>query len=270
MTLWPGTGLPLISHLRCDTFTVDQTEGTIQWVAVGESAVLPDEWVLRVLLDADLEDDAVVLDLLKGGAILRPFPRPDDVGPAKAKAMMAITRNAYALSGGALGGQSLERQDATLEDCRWWLKAAQALIRICVSTSEDDEPDHGVWEALGFRAGFAEKLPWVPFTDYLNIGLAHFGAHATLQTPYGNYGLPRIDLFDAACRQIFNLIVSDETIRRCASETCGRPFARQINDEDVHRLHYRSDVRYCTDRCARAQAARQYRRRKAARKEAAR
>jgi hypothetical protein len=75
----------------------------------------------------------------------------------------------------------------------------------------------------------------------------------------------RVGLYSAACAQVFNLVVLGHTARFCANETCGRSFFHQLGGS-FHR-HRDEGLRYCTPACARAQAAREYRRRKAKGKE---
>lgn len=56
---------------------------------------------------------------------------------------------------------------------------------------------------------------------------------------------------------ILSLLGAEEKI--CANDRCGAAFVFQENSPQ--QMHFRSDAIYCSNKCARAQAQRQYRRR---------
>ena len=67
-------------------------------------------------------------------------------------------------------------------------------------------------------------------------------------------------LASALMVQLHNLIVDGLEIRRCANETCGRPFTRQ-RGRAVKGQYRNTGVIYCDAACAKAQMQREYRRR---------
>ena len=248
---------------------IARPDGTLSWR--GQHAdhppkELPGEWVLRQLGDADLEDDAVIATLLEDyGAISWPYFDPVLVPPDRQPQLGHLP------TPDERDHDWWEHHnDATIEDVRWWLKTARALARIWTETSTGGDPA-SVWTDEGFLfVDHRGPWAWSQFVRALNVGLRPFRARAEHRIEFANgakvdFGLPRVGLYSAACHQIFNLVVRDETPRRCENETCGRLFVHQLGGAE-YRLHYRSDVRYCTDKCARAEASRQYRRRRAAKK----
>lgn len=111
-----------------------------------------------------------------------------------------------------------------------------------------------------------ESEAWRNFTSVTGAALRDF--HVRVYVEAGrhpaeefNIGDVYTTLYSAATLQLVNDISSEETFRRCANETCGRPFVRQLGRADYG--HYRSEgVRFCSKWCARAQVQREYRRRK--------
>jgi hypothetical protein len=74
---------------------------------------------------------------------------------------------------------------------------------------------------------------------------------------------PSAPLFEVCAFELFNHIAESATYRICKNESCGRPFVRQWGRSELGQSR-REGVMYCTAACARAQAQRQYRRRKQA------
>jgi hypothetical protein len=265
MTVWPGMPLGPVDVDR-RALTVSK-RGKLKWGAKPQAAELPDEWVLRQLADADLESDRDIEALLADfGTIDAPYPHAGFV-PADRRARLAPQPSLVP------HGWWAARQDGTLEDARWWLKTARAMTGVWSEASRGEDPG-SAWAAEGFPALAATEpgAQWTFFVTALNDGLSAFHVHAEYEWDLANlglgaitYGRPLVNLYSAACRQVFNFLVEGETGRRCENQTCGRTFVRQLGGAE-HGQH-RSDARYCTPECARAEASRQYRRRKTAQRE---
>lgn len=243
ITVWPGTPLaPVVVERRALTV---RKNGKLTWGRRLDENELPDEWILRQLADADLDaDDDVSALLAEFGTIQSAYFEPEFV-PEDRWPLLAPTA-----------------EDGTLEDARWWLKTARLLARVWSETSRggDSAP---LWTAEGFAGTIrAHEFPWSGFAHMLSEGLEPFHARVEYHAGATVYGRPTVNLYSAACRQIFNLIAEGETARRCENQTCGRFFVRQLGGAEFGQ--HRSDARYCTPECARAEASRQYRRRQAA------
>ena len=94
----------------------------------------------------------------------------------------------------------------------------------------------------------------------LDTGLVAVRPRVTLAAN-GNSEPPLLDLtlYALCCCELFNHVVSGSDFRVCANESCERLFVR----DDTAR---RRGVLYCSRTCARAQAQREFRRRRAEQK----
>jgi hypothetical protein len=258
MTPWPGLPLPPVLVQRASQFKrVDY--GSAAWrrlphPGVLEPRELPEEWVLRQLGDADLDDDDAVVALLEEyGALSAPFflfnRIPADRWPRMAPLLQPDEPDDW----------WRHRGDGTVEDARWWLKTAGALAAVWRDASLGLDIA-GAWANEGFVGIETTDESWKEFTTSLNVGLHPFRARVEYQA----HGLPQVGLYSAACRQIFNLVVRDETARRCQNETCGRTFVHQHGGAQHGQHRTQGVLLYCSPECAHAEASRQYRRRKAA------
>jgi len=107
-----------------------------------------------------------------------------------------------------------------------------------------------------------ERQAWEWFTGYLNAGLQPFRVRAWVDVgnPDFDIGVPRPSLYGAVLLQLANDLALGIAYQQCHNETCRRTFTRQRGRADF--AQYRtSGVLYCDRDCARAQAAREGRRR---------
>ncbi len=272
VTLWPATPLPPVAVERREVNVTKR--GALRWESEPLDPVeLPDEWVLRQLVDADLDSDVDVTELLSEfGMIATPYAHSGWV-PADRRSLLAPHPEGAPHDLAPTVDQRwwVVRRDGTLEDARWWLKTARALGRVWGDASRDEDPAP-VWESEGFllRRDADPRVHWTSFVLMLDDGLEPFSAHAQYTfdlTSLGGdaitYGRPVVDLYSAACRQVFNFIVGESTARRCENQTCGRAFVHQLGGATFGQ-HRSVGLRFCTPECAHAETQRQYRRRKAA------
>jgi hypothetical protein len=238
-------------------------DGTLEAVDPLEERELPDEWVLRALADADLNDDATVVALLNEYGWLYGRYYHQWVPADAARRLWGDEELAeYKRVRDRADGVPMD----SIEDARWWLKTARALAGTWSAASRGEDPA-SAWVAEGFSGLGVPPYwadPWPRFTSALSNGLEPFYAEVR---PVKWGASPSVDLYSAACQQVFNLIVNNCDAQRCENETCGRTFVHQLGGSQFGQ-HRSKGLRFCTPECARAETQRQYRRRrKAARKE---
>ena len=99
---------------------------------------------------------------------------------------------------------------------------------------------------------------WEVFLECVNAALSAFQVHV-VQEEDRPFALPCLTAYSVAVLQLYNDLATGATYRVCASETCDVVFTGQRGTA----VHYQrtSGTKYCTKKCARAQAERERRRR---------
>jgi hypothetical protein len=101
---------------------------------------------------------------------------------------------------------------------------------------------------------------WQNFIRFTGAALRDFHVRVELESIDRPQPPDETSLYTAAMLQLVNDLAANETVHRCANETCGRPFVRQLG-RSTYGGHRRSGTRYCSNTCAKAQYQREKRRR---------
>ena len=227
------------------------SHGQLTWGARTKASPLPDEWVLRELMDSPLDSDASVLRLLeRRGVITDTYFDPAYVPPADA-ARLGSSRPGIVRGLGPSG-----RRGATIDDVRWWLKTLRVLARMW-QLGALDEPITSCWSDEGFVGLTSAASSWAQFSRALNLGVEAFQPRVTLGARNAKGS---VNLFAAGCGQLFDLIASGVVPRRCSNANCSTIFVHQVGGSQAGRSRT-VGVRFCSPSCARAETQRQYRRR---------
>jgi len=124
----------------------------------------------------------------------------------------------------------------------------------------DQDVKGSPWQLIRLSTVESEQLP-AAAADYLNDVIASgLGAITPTLTVsldgHGDEPTHELNLHTLCCLELFNHVATNTDFLRCANESCKRLFARDERGR-------RRGMRYCSRTCARAQAQREFRRRRA-------
>ncbi len=251
LTPWPDRPVPVPLVLRCDAELLD--DGWVLFTPGVERVHLPEELFLRELLDLDLSDSEAVAFV-------------NDYGVLSGRYGEGVNSRLLGLEMKPKTPPPVERINTHVEDLMLYLKTARVLTRHWVASMEET-PVLDAWEAeeLGSLVS-DEEAAWSLLVECLNAGLGPL--RVRVERPYSFFpeyveGEPVAGLYTGLCVQLFNYLVEHVPVRRCANESCGRAFSRQLGGA-VHGQYRSEGVMYCSPSCGNAQWQREHRRKKRA------
>jgi hypothetical protein len=255
------------------------TSGGFFWDTEGDGSDFVEVPVHEVYLDliaVDLEDETAIQRFVDRYGVLDMW-RGETTTPVSYLGLSISPYEADGVFGPIMAAQEEARREAgdgwvlsdTLEDFRYGATSMRDLVAAWRWISERRKPKRWecpLWEHTPSidipetRREAAAMLDW-----HLSHGLVSFHPQLVMEDEVST-GMRRftedLPLYSLCCLELFNHIVEKATYRRCANETCGRLFVRQSGRAE-HGQHRTRGVKYCSRECARAQAQREYRRRKA-------
>ena len=170
----------------------------------------------------------------------------------------AILRFVNAVGTAGFGGDPDEETVAEFVLGATIVRDAVAAWRLLTDEPDGDEADwhlNRLTDVPGDerRAASADYL-----NDVIASGLSSITPVLSLTSgPEERDAVLELNLHALCCLELFNHVAAGNDFPRCANESCARLFVR---DERARRR----GMRYCSRTCARAQAQREFRRRKAA------
>jgi hypothetical protein len=114
------------------------------------------------------------------------------------------------------------------------------------AVSPQDEAEAALFTLI--NPGLRYFQPRILASDFLELDSAHLAAAAPL--------------YAICCLEVHNHILESASYRRCANQSCGRLFVRQVGRSAAGQFR-RKKVIYCSNHCAQAEASRRSRQRKA-------
>ncbi len=269
---WPG---PTVPEPPVHPWTGDVIEDEfLTYRAKGAPKELPDEFVLRELLDIDVDNSAAIIEFTEQWGLLTsltpgagsqpdPFallPRHETERGETDRAMRALTD--LTARTGANPYYTVPHAAAALH-----LRVMRALTRqwIAAQQGDDDEAVLGAWAAEGLTEPPSLEDAWRRWEEHLNTALRPFqvSVHVAVHDDGSTRaeGVLTPNTYAAMALQLANLVAENAALSICSNDACARVFSRQRGRAEFGQ-HRTRGVLYCSPTCARAQAQRAYRRRK--------
>lgn len=261
ITVWPDSPLPLPP--RWFTRPYEVNNGTLQPTGVEQELKgdkRHDDETYLELYELDLDDVNPIVQFVSDYGVLGVSYKgfslmPHALYPVEMKELEVAKQAAHA-------EQRLESDLAipnqeTLTEFRYGARTVRRLADAWRRyESSDDDP-------AAFEDGaLLERWLSAALTPFHPVVALEGGYDGPSSEEVGLWGA--IPLYSVCCLQLFNHMARGLIWRRCANETCRRPFVRQEGRAE-HGQHRSVGVKYHTAYCARAQAQRDYRRRRAGR-----
>ncbi|MGW3651860.1 helix-turn-helix domain-containing protein [Streptomyces sp. NPDC000878] len=246
-------------RLADDVAVVD--EEWIRYSTLGDLAELQDEFYLRVLKDYDADSSLdEIADLVRtyGQLCLDDYVEWDGgwMGNWEQRSIATESRFRY---------KEKYKKDLLLPDSLvnlWEGRPHLDTFRflrdgwIVASATGDLADYHRLFEGLPHAGSLEETVrDWV---NGLNKALGV--AHPRIEHPLAHE--EGATLYGASCLQLYNHITEQAQYKICANEACGQIFVRQ-QGRSGGQQRKSEGVKYCSSKCARAQAQRELRRRRA-------
>lgn len=251
ITLWPADAGALPFVRRWDLRPAD---GGLEWMGSGELVDLPDDFVLREVLEAETSEDGVLAFVQAWGPLTPPGDHALDLLPPDPRERGSL--RTHDRSGWVLATE-LHHLHCLRALSRFWL----------ASVTDDDVRD--AWTAEGFNTPHSASLALGWWVDYMNAGLSRFQMHIVVDDEgweRRGYLAREPCLYEVAVRQLAMLATDGVAVQHCANITCRRPFTRQRTARRGRNGYGPRErgVKYCSNLCAKAQAERERRARRKA------